>query len=135
MLESKETKRGYPKGLDVMAAFGSASAEDILINELKEDRTWSEYPKILNHLKSIMSDINWDASLYNKWMQSLVSLQKPDKTYPYFMQTPQWAKKDLNTSLASWAELKHDAILYAEQPMSAECGDGGPPAPVYRCLC
>jgi hypothetical protein len=46
------------------------------------------------------------------------------------MQTKAWDYKNLNTSLASWAELKHDAILYGEQPMSAECGDGGPPAPV-----
>ena len=27
-LKNTETKRGYPKGLDVMAAFGSASAEN-----------------------------------------------------------------------------------------------------------
>jgi hypothetical protein len=51
---------------------------------------------------------------------------------PYFMQTAQWAKKDLNAALASWAELKHDAILYAKQPMGAECGDWGPPAPVVK---
>ena len=40
------------------------------------------------------------------------------------MKTPAWEKKTLNTSLASWAELKHDAILYAKQPFGAECGDG-----------
>lgn len=38
------------------------------------------------------------------------------------MQTPEWGYKNLNTALASWAELKHDAILYGEQPMAAECG-------------
>ena len=52
--------------------------------------------------------------------------------YPYFMQTPWWGKKNLNTALASWAELKHDAILYAKQPMEAECGDGGPEPPVVK---
>jgi hypothetical protein len=46
------------------------------------------------------------------------------------MQTEAWGKKNLNTALASWAELKHDAILYGEQPMAAECGGGGPPAPI-----
>ena len=50
--------------------------------------------------------------------------------YPYFMLTPEWQKKDLNAALASWAELKHDAILYAKQPFGAECGGGGPPDPV-----
>jgi hypothetical protein len=38
----------------------------------------------------------------------------------------------LNTSLASWAELRHDCILYGEQPMVAECGGGDdyPPDPI-----
>src|SRR6185503_15747598 len=57
-------------------------------------------------------------------------LQQPDKNYPPLMQTKEWAKKNLNTALASWAELKHDAILYGEQPEAAECGDGGPPDPI-----
>ena len=48
------------------------------------------------------------------------------------MGTPEWAKKDLNAALASWAELKHDAILYAKQPMGAECGGGGPPEPIVK---
>ena len=46
------------------------------------------------------------------------------------MYTPQWDKKNLNAALASWAELKHDAILYAKQPMGAECGGGGPEEPI-----
>lgn len=128
-VKSGVTKRAYPKGLDVMAAFGSKSAENILLNELKEGEKWDEYPDLLNGLKDKMSSINWNASVYNKWMEGLVELQKPNSDYPYFMQTPQWAKKDLNTSLASWSELKHDAILYAEQPMAAECGGAGPPDP------
>jgi hypothetical protein len=48
------------------------------------------------------------------------------------MLTPEWDKKNLNAALASWAELKHDAILYAKQPMGAECGGGGPPEPVLK---
>ena len=51
---------------------------------------------------------------------------------PYFMLTPAWQRKCLNTALASYAELKHDAILYAKQPFGAECGGGGPPEPVIR---
>lgn len=124
-----ETKRGYPKGLDVMAAFGSSSAEHILMSELKEGENWVEYPVKLSALKDKMKGVDWNATLYNKWIESLLNLQKPNTSYPYFMQSPQWNKKDLNASLASWAELKHDAILYAEQPMGAECGGAGPPDP------
>jgi hypothetical protein len=56
-------------------------------------------------------------------------LLQPDSRYPSFMQLPSWQKKNLNTALASWAELKHDALLYSERPSGAECGDGGMCAP------
>ena len=126
-------KRAYPKGLDVFAAFGSASADDLLQNFYKEKDNWSQYPNEMAKLKNKFNNYNkWDSSIYNKWIESLLALQKADKNYPGFMQTNAWGLKNLNTSLASWAELKHDAILYAEQPMSAECGDGSPPAPVVR---
>lgn len=128
-LDNQTTKRGYPNGLDVMAAFGSESAEDILMNELKEGENWKKYPNLLKELKTKMKSTNWEATVYNKWISSLLDLQKQNDDYPYFMQTKAWDKKDLNASLASWAELKHDAILYAEQPMGAECGGGGPPDP------
>jgi len=127
--KSDDTKRGYPKGLDVMAAFGSGSAENVLLKELEEGENWPDYTKRLKTLKGKMKDVDPNATLYNKWIASLLELQKANSDYPYFMQTTQWQKKDLNASLASWAELKHDAILYAEQPMGAECGGGGPPEP------
>lgn len=126
-------KRAYPKGLDVFAAFGSASADDLLQNFYKEKDNWNKYPDEMGKLKNKFKNYkSWDSSIYNKWIESLLALQKSDKSYPGFMQTDAWGLKNLNTSLASWAELKHDAILYAEQPMSAECGGGGPPDPVVR---
>jgi len=39
------------------------------------------------------------------------------------MQNQAWARKDLNTLLGSWTELKHDTILYAKQ-VYAEMGGG-----------
>ena len=129
-VESPSSLRPYPKGLDVMAAFGSTSASRVLMEELNEGGNWAEYPNRMTDLQAKMKGVDPDATLYNKWIESLLKLQEPNEKYPYFMQSPQWNKKDLNASLASWAELKHDAILYAEQPMAAECGGGGPPAPI-----
>ena len=57
-LKSKVSKRPYPKGLDVMAAFGSASAENLLLNELKEGDIWEEYPKLLSSMKKEMSSVD-----------------------------------------------------------------------------
>lgn len=126
-------KKAYPKGLDVFAALGSLPAEDLLLNFFKENENWSEYMKRMSEMKGLFRNYGkWNASVYNKWMESLLEMQKKDKGYPEFMQTRAWGYKNMNTSLASWAELKHDAILYAEQPAAAECGDGGPPPPVVR---
>ncbi|GAF05472.1 DUF3160 domain-containing protein [Saccharicrinis fermentans] len=125
-VESEVSKRAFPKGLDVMAAFGSKTAENILFAEEK----WELYPEKLAQLQVEMRGVDGDKTVYNKWIKSLLELQKSNDKYPYFMQTQQWDKKNLMASLASWAELKHDAILYAEQPMAAECGGGGPPEPI-----
>ncbi|MBO7571613.1 MAG: DUF3160 domain-containing protein [Bacteroidales bacterium] len=118
------TMRALPKGLDVMAAFGSDDAYKILIDEYQEDKKWSDYVTEFEKVKKTMKNVNWDATMYNKWMQSLNTLMEKDSRHPYFMKTFQWAKKNLNAALASWSELKHDCILYGEQPMGAECGGG-----------
>jgi hypothetical protein len=123
-------KRAYPKGLDVFAALGNKTAEDILLNEYKEKDNWDEYPSELNKLqKKFKKSFNWNTTVYNKWIAGLLTMQKKEANYPAFMQTDMWDRKNLNTSLASWADLKHDAILYGEQPSGAECGGGGPPSP------
>ena len=129
--ENNPTKRDVPSGLDFMAAMGSTAAERILISELKEDKRWEKFTPTLGQMKTLMQQkTDWNASVATKWMASLDALNKfSDSRRPYFMKTPQWDKKNLNATLASWAELKHDAILYAKQPFAAECGDGSLPAP------
>lgn len=129
---NKSTKRGEPMGLDVMAALGSTAAERILIDELKQGKQWQEYLPTLNKMKQRMGEIDWNETVATTWMQALNTMNQRDSRFPYFMQTPQWDKKNLNASLASWAELKHDAILYAKQPMGAECGGEGLPPPVTK---
>ncbi len=44
------------------------------------------------------------------------------------MRSEAWQDKQLNTVLGSWAELKHDTVLYAKQ-VYAELGGGPPPPP------
>lgn len=130
--ENKPTVRGVPKGLDVLASIGISAAERILIQELKEQENWNKFTSNLDRMKSRMGAIDWNQTVANKWIASLKDVNSKNAQYPKFMQTPQWDKKNLNTALASWAELKHDAILYAKQPMGAECGGGGPPEPYTK---
>lgn len=125
------SKRSYPKGLDVFAAFHAASAEKLLNEFYNEPHNWNLYTKELNKLKNkFKTQKNTPTTVYNLWMKSLLTLQQIHPSLPGFMQTPEWNYKNLNTALASWAELKHDAILYGEQPMAAECGGAGPPDPI-----
>ena len=130
--DSPVSLRPCPKGLDWMAVMGLPGAERILIDELKETQRWTGFPKALTTARKKAATTPWDACVANQWMYTLQSLGDTAQSLPYFMQSPQWQKKNLNTALASWAELKHDAILYAKQPMLAECGDGGPEPPVVK---
>ena len=129
--DNKPTLRDVPKGIDVFAAMGVTAAEQILMDE-KTD--WKELSTNLAKLKKRMSEIDWSETIANQWLSSLKAMSDKDKDQklPYFMQNPEWSKKDLNAMLASWAELKHDAILYAKQPAGAECGGGGPPDPIVK---
>lgn len=130
--DSPVSLRPCPKGLDWMAVMGLPGAERILIDELKETQRWTGFPKALTTARKKTATTPWEACVANQWMYTLQSLGDTAQSLPYFMQSPQWQKKNLNTALASWAELKHDAILYAKQPMLAECGDGGPEPPVVK---
>jgi hypothetical protein len=71
---------------------------------------------------------DWNASAYNKSMESLDILLKKGKEMPVYMQTGAWDKKTLNTSLGYWSLLKHDVVLFAKQG-AAEAGEGGGPGP------
>ena len=130
--------RAYPCGLDVFDAFGSSTAANILDSTDNEALLWDKYENKRQQMREKFSNFgNYNATMYNKWFESLVVLQKKDKDWPAHMKTSAWERKNMNTALASWAELKHDAILYSKQ-WGAEMGDGGDddypvylPNPVY----
>jgi len=120
--------RGLPKGLDFFAAMGSDEAQNILVNEMNESR-YANYDtqmaKVQAEIAALGTD-SWTQNLYWSWLYALQPLIEPKgAAYPPFMQTQAWARKDLQTALGSWTELKHDTILYAKQVM-AEMGAGGP---------
>ncbi|MGA1870492.1 MAG: DUF3160 domain-containing protein [bacterium] len=112
--------RGFPRGLDVMAVFGSNIAEQILVKE--GDANFNKYHKNFSTLKEAYKKIDqkiWKQDLYHLRFDVLKSLIKnPSEGVPLFMQSEAWFKKQLNTSLGSWTELKHDTILYTKQPYS-----------------
>jgi hypothetical protein len=125
--------RPFPKGLDIFAAVGNETAEDILLHTYKEQNQWPEYEDELEKLKDKFTGYNqWNTSVYNKQMEAVLSLEQTNNKAPYFMKLPAWRKKNLNTMLASWTELKHDMVLYVEQPSGAEMGNGGEVPPPQK---
>ncbi|MGQ9554874.1 MAG: DUF3160 domain-containing protein [Anaerolineae bacterium] len=127
-------RRGLPKGLDILAAMGSERAYQIL-DEMGET-TYENYPQQMAKMQEWLAGLSiedWTETLYNAWLycfQPLLASHIGEQGYPAFMQSPAWVDKQLNTVLGSWAELKHDTILYAKQAY-AELGAGPmPPEPV-----
>lgn len=119
--------RALPKGLDLLAAMGSAESYNIL-NEMGETK-FANYDKQLSKVKGEIATLGketWTENIYWSWLYSFFPLIEPKgESYPIFMRNLAWTRKDLNTAMGSWSELKHDTILYAKQVM-AEMGGGGP---------
>ncbi|MBU2235548.1 DUF3160 domain-containing protein, partial [Patescibacteria group bacterium] len=122
--------RMVPNGLDIPAAFGSDEAYTIL-DDLGETEYY-RYPENMDLLKKYIVGLDqtiWTQNLYWGWLYAIKPLTEPvDEGYPEFMQNQSWVRKDLQSFLGSWAELKHDTILYAKQAY-AELGGG--PIPEY----
>lgn len=122
--------RDLPKALDFFAAEGSDLALNLL-DQMGEPQ-YANYSTQMTKVKGEVSQLgtdSWTQNLYWSWLYSLQAVTAvKGQQYPVFMQTDAWARKDLQTALSSWTELKHDTILYSKQVM-AEMGGGGPEVP------
>lgn len=139
--------RPMPTGLDVMAALGSARAAAILdANPARYNpKRWAEYPIRRRDQAARLASLNdasWRQDLYWSWLDCLrKNLTPAPAGYPSFMRSAAWSDHVLTASLASWAALRHDTILYGEQTVSEMGGDDEPSRlkgyvepnlPVYR---
>jgi hypothetical protein len=134
LIHPKVPGRFLPSGLDVMAVMGSERAAYWLQQDLStQNPVYSEQFDYLTGWVGDLSQDEWVETSYNAWLYALQPLLvSPGEGYPLFMQSTAWQDKQLNTALGSWAELKHDTLLYAKQPYGG-LGGGGcphPPSPV-----
>ena len=115
--------RAFPRGLDILAILGSKRALEIL--EKEGDTEYEDYYEQLDKLKkefALKKEKEWKQNLYWRWLYSLLPLLEENKNkegIPEFMQNTAWIDKEIQTTLASWAELRHDTILYAKQSYTA----------------
>jgi hypothetical protein len=117
-------ERYFPKGLDVMSILGSDRASKLL-DTLYNETAYPNYSTKIAEFKNEFAELEakeWAQNLYWNWLYCLMPLlYEKGAGFPFFMQTTAWLDKELTTALASWAELRHDTILYAKQSMSPCC--------------
>jgi Protein of unknown function (DUF3160). len=118
--------RDMVRGLDIMKAFGSRTA-DLLLSD-------SDYPKV-RRLKETLDGIEkdfdargsefWQSNYYNNALYEIKTQAQfePGAGF-YFTETPAWGIKAMLASHGTWAELRHDTILYTKQVYAERAGDG-----------
>ncbi|MBN1150576.1 DUF3160 domain-containing protein [candidate division WOR-3 bacterium] len=128
-----DNPRDLPKALDVFAVFGNEQALEIL--ERDGDTEFLNYSKNIEKLRTIaqsMTRQNWERDVYTYWLFVLKTYTR-DKgaSYPSYMRKLSWLFRNLYAALASYTELKHDTILYANQVMA----ESGEDIPFEKYLC
>lgn len=120
---SDKMPRNLPKVEDIMAALGSSFADALLSSDKQQ------IPKYADALDTVKTGVyeffkKGSPNVYSDWLGALALLFADKSSPQFFANTPLWEAKKLMTASASWAELKHDTVLYAKQSF-AEMGDGG----------
>lgn len=118
-----KVERMLPSELDVQFVLGN----DAAAHNLKPELDKYGYQGILHELR-FLTDAHpqdfWDATFYSGWLAAIRALNDTTdfESQPEAMRTAAWADKNLNTQTASWAELRHDTLLYVKQSYSG--GEG-----------
>jgi hypothetical protein len=124
--DGQKVQRRVPSALDAaFAALGNDTVVPALAARMT-DAGGRRFRDGLNYQHNLAAARNvidsqkpatWDENIYVSWLATLRELSKPtdDAKYPEAMRTRAWAMKSLNTQLASWAQLRHDTVLYVKQ--------------------
>lgn len=106
-----------PSSLQIAFALGDNSA----LKDMTGDAAPAgKVPGVLGAQRALydaISEEGWQSNLYTSWLGFLRKLNGAEgnaKVSPAFRGTA-WRKKMRNTQLASWAQLRHNTILYAKQ--------------------
>lgn len=128
--DGAKVQRRMPSALDVSyAVLGNDHAVPLLVRRIGDPggvafRDGLPYQHNLAAVRAVMDShppAAWEENLYMGWLGTLRALSAPttDARFPEAMRTEAWAMKTLNTQLGSWAQLRHDTILYVKQSYTA----------------
>ena len=117
--------RCLPSGLDLFNVLSNETAKSIL-KETRNDQ-YENYQKNVDIFIGKISEFDQNTWHDNAYLSLLAALQKiNDKSksgFPTFMQTDAWAKKNLNTILATWTE-SHREINFEKTNANKTIGLG-----------
>ena len=123
-----QSKRPVVSGVDLMALLGNSLAERLTLTN-EDNLKWDKFEEKYEETKAMVdarTDEEEKANIYRTWLWVLKAFNNEyGEGYPDFMRSERWQYKDLNAALASWAQLKHDTVLYAKQ-FGAEMGGDEP---------
>jgi hypothetical protein len=109
--------RMMPDALDVaFAALGNGQA----VSLLKDQLTQYQYAGDLHAMRTLIDSHEpafWQKNLYTGWLQALRELSPDPQTFansPSVVASEAWGRRILNTQLSSWAQLRHDTLLYTK---------------------
>jgi len=121
--DSRKIWRPMPDPLDAMFALGNDNALPLLHDAL-DNFKYGTNLAALRYLVDSYDEDFWQQSLYNVWLNALRQLNPAAglDNAPLFMQTTAWQQLKLNTQLSSWAQLRHDNLLYAKQSYTGGTG-------------
>ncbi len=117
VFKGRKQERMMPSGLDLMAALGNDEASTLVSDEV---RRWN-YDANLLASRDFIRQLDprfWRENVCNIWLDAIRTLDddvSTVKNVPESMRTAAWQRKQLRTQLASWAELRHDNVLYSKQ--------------------
>ena len=120
VFHGRKQDRSMPTGLDVMAGLGSNEA----ILQLEPQLRQYNYAANLLAARRLLDGLprtEWQSNAYVRWLDALRRLFLPPDSdkLPSVMRSREWQRKELQTAAASWAELRHDTVLYAKQSYTA----------------
>ena len=110
------SKRMLPEAADVFFALGNNHAAPLIEDDLN-NHEYSDRLAALRYLVDSYESEFWYSSFFNSWLQAIRTLNPVEDPSgrPEFTQTQAWVDKTLTTQMASWAELRHDNLLYGKQ--------------------
>lgn len=123
--KGEKVHRRLPSGVDIaFTVLGNRSATDVLAERIRDTAgvPFRDGAPIQHHLGALAEVFdavpteNWQDNIYTSWLHTLRLWSQPlDKSIPEVFRTREWSRKVMSSQLASWAELRHNTVLYVKQ--------------------